>query len=94
MGTNSFDWVGAGIELPRKRRLSDKIISAFYASCDEGALDIATGLLTMLQMLVKNPRRLPSGIDRRKAEDLSILRERLWRLRYPSHWNSNADPDR
>jgi hypothetical protein len=91
MSANSFDWVYAGIKRPHRRRLSDKIISAFHAACDEGALDIATGLLSVLQVLVKHPRGLP-GADRRKPEDLSILRERLWSLRYPSPWNTNADP--
>jgi hypothetical protein len=94
MSSNSFGWVYAGIERPPRRRLSDKIISAFHAGCDEGALDIATNLLSILQMVVKHPPTLPNGTDRRKPEDLAVLRERLWRLRYPSPWSTNADPDR
>jgi hypothetical protein len=56
MSANSFDWVYAGIKRPHRRRLSDKIISAFHAACDEGALDIATGLLSVLQVLVREKR--------------------------------------
>jgi hypothetical protein len=94
MSSNSFDWAYTGIERPRRRRLSDKIISAFHAGCNEGALDIAADLLSVLQVLVKHPPRLPAGTDRRKPEDLAILRERLWSLRHPSPWSTNADSDR
>jgi hypothetical protein len=94
MTANSADWVYAGMERRRKRRLSDKIISAFHAGCDEGALDIAASLLSTLQMLVKHPPGLSTGTERSKPEDLAVLRERLWSLRYPSPWNTNADPDR
>jgi hypothetical protein len=94
MSSKSLDWIYADIERPRRRRLTDKIISAFHAGCDEGALDIAAGLLSLLQVVVKHPQRLSTGVDRRKPTDLAILRERLWSLRYPSPWNTNAYPDR
>jgi hypothetical protein len=94
MRANSFDWVYADLKRPRRRRLSDKIISAFHAGCDEGALDIAASLLSTLQMLVKHPPGRSTGTDRRKAKDLAVLRERLWSLRHPSPWNTNAGSDR
>lgn len=94
MNANSFDRLNVDLERPRRRRLSDKIISAFHAGCDQGALDIAASLLSTLQMLVKHPPGRSLGTDRRKVEDLAVLRERLWSLRHPSPWSTNAGSDR
>jgi hypothetical protein len=76
-------------ERPRRRRLFDKIFVAFQASCDKGALDIAARLLNTLDEVLSHPQ-LPTAADRRKPTSLAALRSHLWRLRYPSSWNTNA----
>ena len=77
-------------EKGRKRRLTDKILLAFHAACDEECVTIAGLLLDVLEDVIKHPSLLPSGTDRRKPESLNAPRERLWNIRYPSPWNTNA----
>jgi hypothetical protein len=73
------------------RRLADKILVAFHAACDEHALDVADTLLTVVAKLVKAPPVLPAGFDRRAPQDVTEARERLWNLRYPCPWRTNAE---
>jgi hypothetical protein len=58
------------------RRLSDKIRLAFHAACDEGEVEIAQRLLVQLEQLIERPV-LPTGVERRRPEDLAAPRERL-----------------
>jgi hypothetical protein len=76
---------------PHQRRLADKILTAYYAACDEHALEVAATLLNLVAKLIKHPPNLPTGIDRRKLQDLTEAWERLWNLQYPSPWRTNAD---
>lgn len=74
----------------RRRRLTDKILVAFHAACDEQSVAIAGHLLEVLEAVIKHPSFLPSGVERRKPQSLNAPRERLWNIRYPSPWNTNA----
>jgi hypothetical protein len=63
-----------------KRRLSDSILQAFHAACDEGATEIAWRLLGQLERIAVRGQALPSGADQRQHEDLAAPRERLHNL--------------
>jgi hypothetical protein len=77
-------------EKQHRRRLTDKILLAFHAACDEEAVGIAGHLLEVLESVIKHPSFLPARTDRRKPQGLAAPRERLWNIRYPSPWNTNA----
>ncbi len=64
----------------RRSRLSDKIRVAFHIACDDGAFELAERLLGQLDQLVHCPPVLPTGVDRRQAESLAALCERLANL--------------
>jgi hypothetical protein len=63
-----------------KRRLSDSILQAFHAACDEGATEIAWRLLGQLERLALRGQALPIHADQRQHEDLAAPRERLHNL--------------
>src|ERR1700761_6003406 len=62
------------------RRLSDKLRLAFHAACNEAEFAIAEQLLNQLCKHTRSPSVLPTGLDRRKPEDLSGVCERLANL--------------
>ena len=63
-------------------RLSDKILIAFHAGCDRGDFEVASHLLSILEMLVTR-RSLTAVFDnRRNMESLVAAHERLWQLRH------------
>ena len=64
------------------RRLSDKILIAFHAACDQGEFEVAERLLRVLEMVLKRPP--PEGSRRRNADSLVAAYERLWNLRHPT----------
>jgi hypothetical protein len=66
------------------RRLSDKILVAFHHACDQGEIQTAGHLLSVLEFAMK---RTP-GRDRRAQDSLVAAHERLWPLRHPelSEW--------
>ena len=70
--------------MPRQtRRLSDKVLTAFHAACDEGDLGVAEGLLQILEMMLARRPPVPSNTRRRNMEGLVAAHERLWNLRHP-----------
>ena len=70
----------AAPEPPLQRRLSDKVLAAFHAACDENAIEIAGRLFDRLEVIVNRPAVLPAGTDRRQPESLAGPRERLANL--------------
>ena len=62
------------------RRLSDKIQAAFDHACDEGELQVAAELLTILETVLLRVAPKP---DRREAvvAPLMASHERLWHLK-------------
>jgi hypothetical protein len=63
------------------RRLSDKILLAFHAACDQGDYEIAEQLLHVLEKMLSR-RMIPPAAERRKnIESLVAAHERLWHLR-------------
>jgi hypothetical protein len=63
------------------RRLSDKILLAFHAACDQGDYEIAEQLLHVLEKMLSR-RMIPLTVERRKnIESLVAAHERLWHLR-------------
>jgi hypothetical protein len=65
------------------RRLSDKILLAFHAACDQGDYEIAEKLLHVLEKMLSR-RMIPPTAERRKnVESLVAAHERLWHLRHP-----------
>ena len=65
---------------PWTRRLSDKLRMAFHTACDEADPWVAERLLNQLCKHTRSPSVLPTGLDRRKAENLSGVCERLANL--------------
>ncbi len=65
------------------RRLSDNILVAFHHACDQDDLEIADGLLRLLERLVER-KPVPPDVDRRRdAEPLVAAHERFWLMRRP-----------
>jgi hypothetical protein len=63
------------------RRLSDKILLAFHAACDQGDYEVAEQLLLVLEKMLSR-RIIPPTAERRKnIESLVAAHERLWHLR-------------
>jgi hypothetical protein len=63
------------------RRLSDKILIAFHQACDQGDLEVAERLLTVLEMMLT--RRSTVTTRRHDTGSLVAAHERLWQLRHP-----------
>ncbi len=78
------------------RRLSDKIQAAFDHACDEGELQVAAELLTILETVLLRVAPKP---DRREAvvAPLMASHERLWHLKAreqdPAHAPAMDDPE-
>ena len=64
----------------RPRRLTDKLLQAFHAACNEDAAEIAQELLRLLLFHVQHPAHLPAGFERRAPHDFKGARERLRNL--------------
>jgi hypothetical protein len=64
------------------RRLSDKILLAFHQACDQGDIEVADRLLSVLAEVVS--RRSGAGGYPTEGEVLIGAYERLWHLRRPS----------
>ncbi len=62
------------------RRLSDKILIAIHAACDQRELDVAAQLLKVLEMMFERQRG--PGDRRRNTESLVAAHIRIWQLRY------------
>jgi hypothetical protein len=79
---------------PRQaRRLSDEILAAFHAACDQRDLEVAERLLAVLAMVL-SPRLPPEGApDRRNQESLVAAYERLWHLRHPDSAGGSDAPE-
>lgn len=76
--------IGNGVEPPRMRRLSDKILLAFDQACDQGNLDAAAALLQIAEDVIITGRSAPPGQDRRRTlQSLIAAHERLWSLHHP-----------
>lgn len=65
---------------PPQRRLSDKIIAAFHAACDENDIEIAESLLRQADCLIRQPSPPHASIERRRPQSLAAPRERLANL--------------
>lgn len=65
------------------RRLSDRVLTAFHAACDEGDLGVAESLLQILEMMLARRPPVPGSTRRRSMEGLVAAHERLWNLRHP-----------
>ena len=66
------------------RRLSDKILIAFYHACDQADFQVAEQLLQVLEMMLTRRPLTPDGTRRRNMESLVAAHERLWYLRHPN----------
>jgi hypothetical protein len=64
------------------RRLSDKILIAFHQACDQGDVQVAGSLLSVLEFMMTRPRRPPER-ERRSEQSFVAAHERLWSLRIP-----------
>ena len=73
---------GSNVGLPRhNRRLSDKLLLAFYQACDQNDAFVAIWLLTILEtMLSRRPRHIE--VNRRSKDTLVAAHERLWHIRH------------
>ncbi len=67
----------------RRRRLSDRIMTAFHAACDHRELEVAEHLLAILEFMLE--RAPPGGRPeaRVNVQPLVAAHERLWLLRHP-----------
>jgi hypothetical protein len=74
----------APIEAQRqKRRLSDKILSAFHQACDHEDIVVAWELLYLLDATAMQWTGDAIGQQRRRRDTLVAAHERLWVLRHP-----------
>jgi len=67
----------------RRRRLSDKIMIAFHAACDQGDFEVAHRLIAIVEFMLRRPAPEWRLERRIKAESLVAAHERLWSLRHP-----------
>jgi hypothetical protein len=67
----------------QKRRLSDKILSAFHQACDQEDTVVAWELLYLLDAMATQWTGDGSGQQRRRRDTLVAAHERLWVLRHP-----------
>jgi hypothetical protein len=71
----------------RRRRLSDTILLAFHAACDQGDFEVADSLLAILELMVQRPPPEGRPERRRGVDTLVAAHERLWALRHPEAQN-------
>jgi hypothetical protein len=69
----------------QKRRLSDKILSAFHQACDQEDIVVAWELLHLLDAMALQWTGDAGGRQRRRRDTLVAAHERLWVLRHPEH---------
>jgi hypothetical protein len=67
----------------QKRRLSDKILSAFHQACDQEDIAVAWELLHLLDAMAMQWTGDGTGGQRRRRDTLVAAHERLWVLRHP-----------
>ena len=78
------DQPSAPIEPQReKRRLSDKILTAFHQACDQEDIVVAWELLQLLDAMAMQWSGDVGGQQRRRRDNLVAAHERLWVLRHP-----------
>jgi hypothetical protein len=65
------------------RRLSDKILIAFHAACDQGNTEVAGQLLGVLDFMFKQTPNPNPEKDRRHQDGMVAAHVRLWALRHP-----------
>jgi hypothetical protein len=68
----------------RKRRLSDAILIAFHNACDQEDIEVAWGLLNVLDDMTTRPST-GRHEERRRRENLVAAHERLWLIRHAKH---------
>jgi hypothetical protein len=68
------------VESQQQRRFSDQVCAVFHEACDEGDVALAEVLLQQMAPIIREPLRLPSGLDRRRPERLTAPAERLMNL--------------
>jgi hypothetical protein len=79
------------VAVPRySRRLSDKILIAFRAACEQREIEVATQLLKVLEMMFERPRE--PGDRRRNAVSLVAANMLLWPLRHPDPADHRGQP--
>ena len=66
-----------------KRRLSDDVLVAFHHACDQGDIEVARGLLKVLEFMMRRPTTAPDGNERRAWGSLIAAHERLWEIMHP-----------
>ena len=73
-------------EAPRalrtKRRLPDKILTAFHQACDQGDFEVAVGLLGILETILTRPPITRDAPRRRHEDGLVAAHMRLWDLKH------------
>lgn len=74
---------GAPAGVRHSSRLSDKILVAFHHACDQDDLEVADGLMRIVEKLVERRLAPPDANRRRNMESLVAAHERLWHLRRP-----------
>jgi hypothetical protein len=85
------DLAASGTQKGRQiRRLPERILVAAHQACDLGALDVAAGLLSTLEVVLQQQPGGSFGVHRRTIEGMVAAYERLWHLRRPEH--GDADP--
>ena len=80
------------VAVPRySKRLSDKILIAFYAACAQHEIEVARMQpLKVLEMMFGRPRE--PGDCRRNAESLVAANMSLWPLRHPDPADHRGQP--
>lgn len=66
-----------------KKRLSERVLTAFNQACNQHEIAVAWDLLDVLQCLERRQPTLSFVEQRRAREELVAAHERLWPLRFP-----------
>lgn len=82
-GGQGEDADSGGAARPGRRRLADRILTAFHAACDQDELELAAQLLQVLERLVTRRAQVQDAARRRSLDALVAAHERLWHLRHP-----------
>lgn len=67
---------------PNGRRLYDKMLVAFHQACDQGELDLANTLISLVEKILWQDRACVGLDRRRRLANLVAAYERLWFLRH------------
>jgi hypothetical protein len=65
-----------------RRRLSDDLLIAFHAACDQDDLEIARHLIGVLEFSMRRPSIGPKVQDSRARRSLVAAHERLWDMQH------------